>query len=126
MSITKLNQMGENSLRAIKEDGSIINLADIQGATLRPGSLVGKITLTASATALRVGSADLTSRHSLTVINDSSILAFIGFDSAVTTSTGFLLNSGTGITFDFDPNDPVTIYGLTSELQTSITLIEVK
>lgn len=121
-----LNQYGYNSLRAIKEDGSIINMADIQGARIRSGSIMGRVTLTASATALRINSSDLTYRNSLTIINDSSSIVFIDFNSAVNTSTSFLLNTGTGTTFYFDPNDPVTLYALTTENETNVGVWEMR
>ena len=121
-----LNQYGYNSLRAIKEDGTIINMADIQGSRIRPGSIMGRVTLTAIATALRINSADLTNRNSLTVINDSSTIVFVDFNSAVNTATSFLLNTGTGTTFNFDPNDPVTLWALTTENETNVGVWEMK
>lgn len=124
--MANIESYGLNSWRCIKEDGNIINMADIQGATIRSGSLMGRITLTATATALRVGTADLTSRHMLQIINDASDIIFVDFNSAVNTSTSFLLNSGTGYQFCFDPNDPVTMWGLTTENQTDVGIWELK
>lgn len=124
--MANIEQYGLNSWRCIKENGTIINMADIQGATIRSGSLIGRATLTATATALRVGTADLTSRHTLQIINDSSDIIFIDFNSAVNTSTSFLLNSGTGYSFDFDPNDPVTMWALTTENETDVGIWELK
>lgn len=121
-----LSGYGVNSLRSIKEDGSIVNMADVQDDTIRSGSLIGRITLTATVTALRIGSADLTNRHSLIIINDASDIIFIGTTSAVTSANGYLLNSGTGVNFKFDPNDPVTIWALTTENQTDIGIWELK
>lgn len=120
-----LNQYGFNSLRSIKEDGVIVNMADVQDITLRPGTLIGRITISASATALRIGSADLTGRHCLMIINDASDLMYINTDSASVTN-GFLLNSGTGIRLNFDPNDPVTIWSATTENETNIVIWELK
>jgi len=124
--MANIEQYGLNSLRAIRENGDIINMADIQGATIRSGSLMGRITLTATATALRIGTADLTNRHILQVINDSSDIIFVDFNSAVNTSTSFLLNSGTGYIFKFDPNDSVTMWSLTTENQTDVGIWELK
>lgn len=124
--MANLESYGLNSWRCIKEDGTIVNMADIQGATIRSGSLIGRATLTATATALRVGTADLTSRYMLQVINDSSDIIFVDFNSAVNTTTSFLINSGTGYAFKFDPNDPVTMWGLTTENETDIGIWELK
>jgi hypothetical protein len=121
-----IDQYGINSYRTIREDGTIINMADIQGARLRSGSLIGRVTISATATAIRIGSADLTSRHTLSVINDSSDLFHIGLTSAVTTSDGFLLNTGAGINFHFDPNDPVTVWAITSDNETNFEVLELK
>jgi hypothetical protein len=125
-NMANLTSFGVNSLRSIKEDGSQINMADIHDIKIRSGSLIGRVTVTALATALRVGTANLTSRHSLIIINDASDLLHIGLSSSVTTVDGFLLNSGTGMTLHFDPNDPVTVWGLTTENQTNISVWELK
>jgi len=121
-----LSSFGVNSLRSQKEDGSIVNLAGVHDETIRSGSLIGRVILSATATALNVGSADLTGRHTLFLINDSSDIVIIGLTSAVTTSDGFLLNSGTGIPLKFDPSDPVSVWGLTTENQVDIGIWELK
>lgn len=123
--MTNLSSFGVNSLRSQKENGAIINMADIQDITLRTGSLIGRVTISATATALRIGSADLTGRHCLMIINDASDLIYINTNSASVTN-GFLLNSGTGIRLNFDPNDPVTIWSATTENETNIVLWELK
>lgn len=124
--MTGLSGYGVNSLRSIKENGSIINMADIQDNTVRSGSIMGRVTLSATATAIRINSANLTNRHTLNVINDSSTIVFLDFTSAVNTSTSFLLNSGTGHLFHFDPNEDVTIWGLTTENETDIGIWELR
>jgi hypothetical protein len=124
--MTDINSFGVNSLRSIKEDGSLVNLAGIHDVTIRSGSLIGRVTLSAIATALNVGSANLTNRHSLILINDSSDIVLIGLTSAVTSVDGYLLNSGTGVTLKFDPSDPVSVWGLTTENQTDIGIWELR
>lgn len=121
-----INQYGPQSGRRIKENNTIVNMADIQDTTSRSGSLMGRLTLSASATAIRVGTANLTGRHLVNVINDSSTIIFLDFTSAINTSTSFLLNSGTGICFNLDPNEDTNLWCRSTENETDIGIWEVK
>lgn len=117
---------GLNSLRSIRENGNVINMADIEGATVRDGSLIGKVTIQTSATTLCIGSANLTSRHRLIINNDASNLIFISFDSAVTTATGWLIKSGEIMSFKLDPNEEISLYAVANAYDTEISLMELK
>lgn len=124
--MANLSSFGVNSLRSQKEDGTIINMADIQDIKIRSGSLMGRVTLSATATAIRIGSANLTNRHTLNIINDSSTIIFIDLNSAVNTATSFLINSGSGHAIPLDPTDDITIWGITTENETNISIWELK
>lgn len=120
-----INEMSAQSGRFKTEDNTTVNLADILGNTIRAGSLTGTLTIGTTATPLRIGAADLEDRHTVQVINTSANPIYIGFAADVTTAAGIPCEAGTERSFSLDPNDPLTLYGI-STAASAIRLVEVK
>jgi hypothetical protein len=93
---------------------------------IHAGSLNGKVNLSTTPAVLKIGVTSLAGRHTLTVLNDASTIVYVGFNDDVSSDDGFQLSSGFGVTFNFDPDELVEVYGVIDEGTTSISLIELK
>lgn len=93
---------------------------------IHAGSKQGKVNLSTTPAILKIGATSLSGRHTLTVYNDASAIVYVGFNSNVSSNDGFQLSSGIGITFKFDSDELVEVYGVLDEGTTSISLIELK
>ena len=90
------------------------------------GSLNGKVNLSITPAVLKIGASSLAGRHTLTVYNDASAIVYVGFNSDVSSDDGLQLSSGIGVTFNFDPDELVEVYGVVDEGTTSVSIIELK
>lgn len=93
---------------------------------IRSGSLQGRITLSSTPVALKAGVSELSGRHTLQIINDSSTNIYLGFNSNVSSDDGFQLPSGSGVSFHFDPAESFSVYGVLIENTTDVTIFELK
>lgn len=69
------------SITADTSDDDLINIINTSGVQ-------GAVTVTSSATVIRVGGSNLSNRQLVTVYNNSSVTLYWGYTNAVTTSTG--------------------------------------
>lgn len=99
---------------------------EVNSSLIHAGSLNGRVSLSTTPAILKVGASSLAERHTLMVYNDASAVVYVGFNSDVTSADGFQLSGGKGITFRFDPDDMVEVYGVLDEGTTDIVLFEIK
>jgi hypothetical protein len=94
-----------------KKIGNVdVNNFPVTGAKI--GSLVGKVTVAATATELKVGGAALANRKAVVVFNNAAADIFVGYTNAVTTATGFPIKAGTERRFDVNPTEVVTLFAI--------------
>lgn len=75
-------------------------------------SVYGAVTVGTTATAIRVKEADLTGRHTITIVNVSETDIFVGYDANVTIENGLPIKAGQEREYKLNPKDPLTIYGI--------------
>lgn len=91
----------------------------VQSSVIDKNAVTAQITVGSTATPLRVGSADLANRKTLMLCSASAF--YIGFDTGVTTTNGFLIPANQVVILTFDPDSPVTVYGVAgSTVQVSV------
>ena len=91
---------------------------------IHAGSIQGRVDLSTTAVALKIGASSLAGRRALIIFNDASTNIFFGFNSNVTGADGYRVASGTGIKFKFDPEELVEIYGVLEDEPLDIAIIE--
>lgn len=82
----------------------------------------GAISVTTSATALRVGGSNLTNRKTLTAYNNGSSTIYWGYDNTVTTSSGTPLEKNQFASWEVGDN--VTLYAITSSGSQNVRITE--
>jgi hypothetical protein len=78
----------------------------------------GQVTITNAATLIKGAN---TYRHSIVLYNSGAVDCYLGYTSAVLTTTGFILKAGTGITLDRSEGD---IYAITASSTTVVQYLE--
>lgn len=93
---------------------------------IHAGSKQGRVNLSTTAVALKIGATSLAGRHTLTIYNDASTNIFVGFNSNVTGDDGYRIASGSGVTFKFDPAELVEVYGVLEGEPLDVAIVELK
>lgn len=82
-----------------------------------------QVSVSDSATALRVFQTDADPRHTLVLTNRGTVDVYLG-DSEVTASTGWLLSPGTSLTLDLPTTSPM--YGITASGTATVHVLGVE
>lgn len=114
--------------RTIKEDGEVINFGDLLDTVVHDGTLISRITVNPQGVEVKAGATPLVGRHTVYIINDSSALIFIGFDTipVVGSITPIVLFSGESIGIRLEAHTEKRIFAITREYVVPIRIIEVK
>lgn len=120
-----------NSGLLIKNNGESVNMADLKEKeitvrNISSGSTIGKLSVSTSPVGIKVGSESLENRHTVQVINDSSFLIFVGFDSNMTIDEAVLVQSGLNLELRVDPSEEIKFYAMTEQATAEITVVEIK
>lgn len=112
--MAKIDKMAPGSGRRLKEDDSVVNIADLiekiaSGVTLtgsfaqlRNTPVVGAKTVTTTAAEIFAGASRLASRYMLKVYNNSTTNVYWGA-SGVTADTGDVIPPGDALILQLDP-----------------------
>lgn len=127
MSYVNVASGDELYARRMRENGDVVNYADVSLTAIRPGSIVGSMEVSPTAAPVFISGSKLNDRHEVLVFNDASIFLYWSFESAPTIGVDTMpIPSGTVLHFQFDPNDPKDIYLITSEHTTDVKVVELK
>lgn len=121
-------QLSKSITAARRADNTYDNVKSTNNNELRTadildgGGLEGAIVIGTSATAARVGAANLVNRKSLTVYNNGTVAVYWGFTAAVTVSSGTPLIRSQFAVFDVGPN--TTIYLISTIASQNVRVTE--
>lgn len=113
--MANIDNMSPRSGRILKEDNTVINIADnglpvqLTGSNLTQDPETGNKTITATAAEVFAGQSPLTGRNKLLVYNASQEVVKWG-KGTIDTNTGFSLLPGDSIVFSFKPETYVPIF----------------
>jgi len=115
------------SEKAVSITGSLANVpidikANIETTTSAP--VVGVKTVTATAAEIFAGASAKASRRKLIIKNEDSILRFRIGSSSVTQQTGFPVEPGASVEFQFDPTVVVPIYAISEGANLNVAVME--
>ncbi len=112
-----INAQGQQRLR-----GTNVVCLNPEDSSAGSSGVITAVTVGTSAVALPTTA--MSARRALSIRNNSSTnILYIGFDSIVTTATGFPVRAGESIPFDFTAS--LMVWGIASAAGTDVRILEV-
>lgn len=120
------NRQPRNVNEQYLDDLSFLNRQQIDITSLTGEVKVASITVSQTPLEVKVGAQPLEGRHSIEIVNDSSFLVYLGFASDMTVGVNtILINSGSKISLNTNPNANVPVYVVSPDLDVEIKIVEI-
>jgi len=118
------NDVGVTSDGKLKVDASVSATITGTGDEIVAAPSVGTKTVTTTAAEIFAAASAKTGRRMMIIKNEDPVLRFRIGPSSVTQQTGFPVESGTVITFKFDPTIMVPIYVISEGVNINVAVME--